>query len=85
VAINHPVVVSVAIPVVIFLDDDSVPIPVFVAITDDCTVAIPIAITVMPGPDCYTCRSDTDSNLFRTRRHCCTDARNGGDNQSEFH
>jgi hypothetical protein len=85
-AINYGlVVVPVAITVVIFLNDYSVPIPVFVAITDDCTVAVSITITVMPSADRDACRSDTDSNLFRTRRHCGTNARNGGDNQSEFH
>jgi hypothetical protein len=79
----RPVVISVAITVVIFLDDYSVPIPVFVAITDDCTVAISIA--VMPSADCHAYRSDTDSNVFRARRHCSTNARNSGNNQSVFH
>jgi hypothetical protein len=86
VAINyHPVVVSVPIAVVIFLNDYSVPIPMFVAITDDCTVAISIAVAVMAGADCYAYRSDTDSNLFRTRRHRSTNARNSGNYQSKFH
>jgi hypothetical protein len=85
-AINYrPVVVSVAITVVIFLDDDSVPIPMFVAIADDRTVAISIAVTVMPSPDCYAGRSDTDSNLFRTRRQRYTNARNSGNYQSKLH
>jgi hypothetical protein len=79
----RPVVVSVAIAVVIFLDDDSVPIPMFVAIADDCAVAISIA--VMPSTDCYAGRSDTDSNLFRTRRQRNTNARNSGNYQSKFH
>jgi hypothetical protein len=85
-AINYGlVVVPVAVTVVIFLNDYSVPIPVFVAITDDCTVAISIAIAVMPSADCDACRSDTDSNLFRTRRDCGTNAHNSSDNQSVFH
>jgi hypothetical protein len=85
-AINYRlVVVPIAITVVIFLDDYGVPIPMFVAIPDHCTVAISIAVAVMPGPDCYADRSDTNSNLFRARRHCSTDARNGGNYQSVFH
>jgi hypothetical protein len=79
----RPVVISVAIAV--FLDDDSVPIPMFVAIADDCAVAISIAVTVMPSTDCYAGRSDTDSNLFRTRRQRNTNARNSGNYQSKFH
>jgi hypothetical protein len=72
-AINYRlVVVPVAITVVIFLNDYSVPIPMFVAITNDCTVVISIAVTVMPSADCYAHRSYTDSNLFRTRRHSAT-------------
>jgi hypothetical protein len=86
VAINDRlVVVPVAITVVILLDDHSVPIPMFVAIADDRTVAISIAVTVMPGADRYARRSDSDSDLFRTRRHCSTNARNSGNNQSVFH
>jgi hypothetical protein len=81
----RPVVVSVAIAVVIFLDDDSVPIPMFVAIADDCAVAISIAVAVMPSTDRYAGRSDTDSNLFRTRRQRNTNARNSGNYQSKFH
>ena len=77
--------VPIAITVVIFLNDYSVPIPVFVAITDDCTVVISVTIAVMPSADCYTNRSDTNSNLFRARRHCSTNARNGYKNQSVFH
>jgi hypothetical protein len=85
-AINYRlVVVPVAITVVIFLDDYSVPIPMFIAITNDCTVVISIAVTVMPSADCYAYRSYTDSNLFRTRGHCNTNARNGGSYQSVFH
>jgi hypothetical protein len=78
------VVVPIAITVVIFLDDYSVPMPMFVAIADDCTVVISITIAVMPSADCYANRSDTNSNLFRARRHC-TNARNGYNYQSVFH
>jgi hypothetical protein len=81
----RPVVVPVAITVVIFLNDYGVPIPMFVAIPDNCTIAISIAIAVMSSADCYADRSDTNSNLFRARRHCSTDARNGGNYQSVFH
>jgi hypothetical protein len=85
-AINYGlVVVPVAITVVVFLNDYSVPIPMFVAIMNDCTVVISIAVTVMPSADCYAYRSDADSNLFRTRRHCNTNAHNGGSYQSVFH
>jgi hypothetical protein len=79
------VVIPVAITVVIFLNDYSVPIPMFVAVTDDCTVAISIAVTIMPSADCYACRSYTDSNLFRTCGHCNANARNGGNYQRAFH
>jgi hypothetical protein len=86
VAINYRlVVVPVAITVVIFLDDYIVSIAMFVAITDDCTVVISIAVVVMSSTDCYANRSDTNSNLFRARRHYRTNARNGGDYQSVFH
>jgi hypothetical protein len=86
VAIDYRLVmVPVAITIVIFLNDYSVPIPMFIAITDDCTVAISIAVTVMPSADCYADRSDTNSNLFRARRHCSTNARNGCNYQSVFH
>jgi hypothetical protein len=63
------VVVPVAITVVIFLNDHVVPIPMFVAITDDCTVAISIAVAAMPSADCYANRPHTNSNLFRARCH----------------
>lgn len=79
------VVVPVAITVVIFLNDYRVPIPMLVAITDDCTVAISIKVTVMPSTDCDAYRSYTDSDLFRTRRHSNTNARNGCNYQSVFH
>jgi orotate phosphoribosyltransferase-like protein len=86
VAINYRlVVVPVAISVVISLNDYSVPIAMFVTITDHCTVVISIAVAVMPSADCYADRTDTDSNLFRTRRHCSTNSRNGGNYQSVFH
>src|SRR6185312_8494263 len=76
-AINYrPVVIPVAITVVIFLDYHSVLIAMFVAIADDCTVVISIAVAVMPSADCYTNRSDTNSNLSRARRHRSTNARN---------
>jgi hypothetical protein len=44
--------VPVAITVVIFLNDYSVPIPMFIAIMNDPTVVISIAVTVMPSVDC---------------------------------
>jgi hypothetical protein len=85
-AINYRlIVVPIAITVVIFLDDYSVPIPMFVAITDDSTVVISITIAVMPSADCYADRSDTKSNLLSARRHCTTNARNGCNYQSVFH
>jgi hypothetical protein len=84
VAIDYRLVmVPVAITIVIFLNDYSVPIPVFVAITNDC--AISIAVTVMASADCYADRPDTNSNLFRARRHGNTNARNGCNYQSVFH
>jgi hypothetical protein len=83
-AIHYRLVV-VPVAIVILLNDDSVPVAMFVAITDDCTVAISIAVAVMPGADCYANRSDTNSNLFRARWHYNTNARNGGNYQSVFH
>jgi hypothetical protein len=79
------VVVPVAIPVVIFLDDDSVTIPMLVAIADVPAVTIPVAVPIMLGADGYAIRPDTDANFFRARRHGCTNARNSGNHQSEFH
>jgi hypothetical protein len=85
-AINYRlVVIPVAVTVVIFLHYHGVPIAMFVAITDDCTVVISIAVAVMPSADCYTNRSDTNSNLFRARRHCSTNARNGSNYQNVSH
>jgi hypothetical protein len=86
VTINYRlVVIPVAITVMIFLDDDSVPIPMLVTITENCTAVVSIAVTVMPSANSYACWSDTDSNLFRTRRHCSTNARDGGNYQRVFH
>jgi hypothetical protein len=85
-AINYRlVVVPIAITVVIFLDDDRVSIVsiTMVAVTDNRTLVI--SVTVMAGADCHTSRSDTNSNLFRARRHCNTNACNGGNYQSVFH
>jgi hypothetical protein len=79
------VVVPVAVAVVILLDDDSVAIPVLVAITDNPAVTIPVAIPIMPGADCDANRPDTDSNFFRARRYGGTNARNSGNHQSVFH
>ena len=79
------VVVPVAVAVVILLDDDSVPIPVLVAITDNPAVTIPVAVPIMPGADCHASRPDTDSNFFRARRHGRANARNSGNHQSIFH
>jgi hypothetical protein len=85
-AINFRVVaVPVAIAVVIFLDDDRVSVAMFVAITDDGTVVISIAVTVIPGADRDANRSDTNSNLFRARGHDSTHSRDGGNYQSIFH
>ena len=85
-AINYRlIVVSIAITVVIFLNDYCVPIPMFVAITDDYTVVISIAVAVMSSADCYPNRSDTNSNLLRARRRYSANPRNGGNNQSVFH
>jgi sterol desaturase/sphingolipid hydroxylase (fatty acid hydroxylase superfamily) len=78
-------VFPVAVTVVIFLNDYCVAIPMFVAIADDCTVAISIAVAVMAGTDCHANRSHTNSNLFRARRHYSTHARNGGNYQGVFH
>jgi hypothetical protein len=79
------VVIPIALTVVIFLDHYRVPIPMFVAISDDCTVVISIAVAVMTSANCYANRSDTNSNLFRDRRHYSANARNGGNYQSVFH
>ena len=79
------VVVPVAIPIVVLLDDDSVPIPVFVAIADDRAVVVSIAIAVMSGTDCDAGRSDTNANFFRARRQRGTNAGDGSNYQSIFH
>ena len=79
------VVIPVAIPVAIFLDDDSVPIPMLVTITENCTVVISVTVTVMTSANSDACRADTDFNLFGTRRHCNTNACDGGNYQSVFH
>ena len=87
-AINYrPVAVPIAITVVIFLDDYSVPIPIpmLVALTHNSTVVIPVTVAVMPRADGYANRSDTNSYLFGARRHCSTNARDSGNYQSVFH
>ncbi len=77
--------IPVAITVMIFLDAHSVPIPILITITENWTVAISITVTIMPSANGYACRSDTNSDLFRTRRYCSTNARGGGNYQSVFH
>jgi hypothetical protein len=84
-AINYRVVIPVAIAVVIFLDDNCVPIPMLVAIANDRAVVVSVAVAVMPFADRYADRSDADSNLFRARRDDGTEARNRGNYQSVFH
>jgi hypothetical protein len=79
------VMVPVAITIVIFLDDYSIPIPMFVAITNDRAVVISITIAVMPSADCYANRPDTNPSLIRARRHGNTNARNCCHDQSVFH
>ena len=87
VTINYRLVmVPVAITIVIFLDDCSVPIPVFVTITENLrSRSLSRSRSVMASADCYAGWPDTDSNLFRTRRHGNTNARNGCNYQSVFH
>jgi hypothetical protein len=82
---DRPVVVPVAITVVILADDDALPIPMLVAITINPTVVVPVAFPIVPGADGYANRPDTNSNFFRARRHCCTNAGNSGNYQSVFH
>jgi hypothetical protein len=83
-AINdHLVVVSIPVMVAILLDDDRVPIPMFVAITYN--RAISVSVSIMSCTDGHAHRPDTNSNILRVRRHCGTNACNGGDNQSVFH
>jgi hypothetical protein len=85
-AFNHRrVSVSVAITVVLFLDDYSVPIPMFVAITDNGTVVVSVTVPITASADCYAGRADTNSNLLRVRRHGGANTRNGGNYQSVFH
>jgi hypothetical protein len=79
------VVVPVAISIMVLLDDDSIPIPMFVAIADDGAVVISIAVAVMSGADGDADRSDTNANFFRARRHRGTQAGNGSNYQSIFH
>jgi hypothetical protein len=79
------VVVPVAISIMVLLDDDSVPIPMFVAIADNRAVVISIAVAVMSGADCDADRSDTNANFFRARRHRATKAGDGSNYQSISH
>jgi hypothetical protein len=80
---NHLVVVSISVMVAILYNN--VPIPMFVTITYDRAIAISVAVSIMSCTDGHASRPDTNSNLFRVRRHCGTNACNGGDNQSVFH
>jgi hypothetical protein len=82
---NHLVVVSIPVMVAILLDDDRVPIPMFVTITYDRAIAISVSVSIMSRTDGHASRPDTNSNVFRVRRRCGTKACNGGDNQSVFH
>jgi hypothetical protein len=45
--------IPIALTVAIFLDHYRVPIPMFVAISDDCAVVISIAVAVMTSANCY--------------------------------
>jgi hypothetical protein len=86
VAINdHLVAVSVTVMVAILLDNDRVPIPMLISFTDDGAIPISVAIPIMPSADRYTNRPDTNSDFFGARRHCCADARYGGNHQCVFH
>jgi hypothetical protein len=78
---NHLVVVSISVMVAILYNN--VPIPMFVTITYDRAIAI--SVSIMSCTDGHASRPDTNSNVFRVRRRCGTDACNGGDNQSVFH
>jgi hypothetical protein len=79
------VVVPVAIAIVVFLDNDSIPIPMFVAIADDRAIVVSIAVAVMSGADGYADRSDANANFVRARRQRGTNARNGSNYQSISH
>jgi hypothetical protein len=79
------VVVPVAISIMILLDDDSVPIPMFVAITNDRAIVVSIAVAVMSRADGDADRSDTDANFFRAGWHRGTNAGDGSNYQSISH
>jgi hypothetical protein len=85
VAINDyflAVAVAVVIPV---LYDNGVPIPMFVAFTDNSAIVVSITVSIMANAHCHSYRTDTDPDFFCTRGHYNTNACNGGNNQSEFH
>jgi hypothetical protein len=79
------VVVSIPVAVTIFLDDCGISIPMVIPVANNCPVVVPVAIPVVMFAHRYADRPDTNSNFFRTRRHCYTNARNGGNHQSIPH
>jgi hypothetical protein len=85
VAIDHPVVVPVAIMIAILVDDDRIAIAMFVPVTDDGAIPISVAIPVMSGADGNTYRSDANANFFRAGRHCCANAGRCGNHDCVFH
>jgi hypothetical protein len=64
------VVIHIPVAIATLLDHDGVVMIPVVALADNITIAIAIAITVMAGSDGYAGRTDSHTNLFRASWHC---------------
>ena len=67
---NHrsTIAIIVAITIATLLDHHGIAIAM-VALADHFSIAIPIPVTT-DGSDGHAARTDTNSNFFRTGRHC---------------
>jgi len=63
-------VVHIPVAVMTLLNHDGIAAIPVVALPDNFTIAIAIAIPIMAGSDRDAARTHTNPNLFRTSRHC---------------
>jgi hypothetical protein len=67
---DHGLSIMVDIAVMIaLLDDNGIVTIMVVALLDDFTIAIAVAIPVMASSDGYADRTDADTDFFRAGRH----------------
>jgi hypothetical protein len=76
---NNRSAIMVDIPVVITMfDNDGFVAVLMIAVADDVTVAVPVAVSVTLS-NRYANRTDPDPNLFSSSRHRAANSNHGGD------